>query len=136
MHVFHSTEVVIAFKFWVEYPLLLYLKSFLMFQWQLINVLLYCTCFIFDSAHRHIGETNMNLYSSRSHTIFRMVEIWPFLSRDLVLVTFSFTKIVHLINFKTIADNWKQGKIGGYWLMRCSPGVCFGMKNVIHILTK
>jgi len=24
-------------------------------------------------AHRHIGETNMNLYSSRSHTIFRMV---------------------------------------------------------------
>lgn len=24
-------------------------------------------------AHRHIGETNMNVYSSRSHTIFRMV---------------------------------------------------------------
>ncbi|TYK29256.1 RNA-binding ASCH domain protein, putative isoform 2 [Cucumis melo var. makuwa] len=24
-------------------------------------------------AHRHIGETNMNLYSSRSHTIFRMI---------------------------------------------------------------
>ncbi|OAE29967.1 hypothetical protein AXG93_669s1160 [Marchantia polymorpha subsp. ruderalis] len=24
-------------------------------------------------AHRHIGETNMNLHSSRSHTIFRMV---------------------------------------------------------------
>ncbi|KAG1326558.1 kinesin-like protein KIN-7I [Cocos nucifera] len=25
------------------------------------------------NAHRHIGETNMNLYSSRSHTIFRMI---------------------------------------------------------------
>lgn len=25
------------------------------------------------AAHRHIGETNMNVYSSRSHTIFRMV---------------------------------------------------------------
>ncbi|KAH0466106.1 hypothetical protein IEQ34_006209 [Dendrobium chrysotoxum] len=26
-----------------------------------------------EFAHRHIGETNMNLYSSRSHTIFRMI---------------------------------------------------------------
>ncbi|KAL6289173.1 hypothetical protein ACE6H2_006683 [Prunus campanulata] len=26
----------------------------------------------FGESHRHIGETNMNLYSSRSHTIFRM----------------------------------------------------------------
>ncbi|KAL4580138.1 hypothetical protein LXL04_016319 [Taraxacum kok-saghyz] len=26
----------------------------------------------FGEAHRHIGETNMNLHSSRSHTIFRM----------------------------------------------------------------
>ena len=27
------------------------------------------------SAHRHVGQTNMNVYSSRSHTIFRMVNI-------------------------------------------------------------
>ncbi|KAH9299455.1 hypothetical protein KI387_031137, partial [Taxus chinensis] len=27
----------------------------------------------FGECHRHIGETNMNVYSSRSHTIFRMV---------------------------------------------------------------
>ncbi|KAK3446571.1 hypothetical protein EUGRSUZ_A02254, partial [Eucalyptus grandis] len=27
----------------------------------------------FGEAHRHIGETNMNVYSSRSHTIFRMI---------------------------------------------------------------
>nr|XP_025876223.1 kinesin-like protein KIN-7I isoform X2 [Oryza sativa Japonica Group] len=27
----------------------------------------------FGESHRHIGETNMNVYSSRSHTIFRMV---------------------------------------------------------------
>ncbi|KAL6846556.1 hypothetical protein ACP4OV_024004 [Aristida adscensionis] len=27
----------------------------------------------FGESHRHIGETNMNIYSSRSHTIFRMV---------------------------------------------------------------
>ncbi|KAI3703509.1 hypothetical protein L1987_73635 [Smallanthus sonchifolius] len=27
----------------------------------------------FGEAHRHIGETNMNLHSSRSHTIFRMI---------------------------------------------------------------
>ncbi|PKU85517.1 Kinesin-like protein NACK1 [Dendrobium catenatum] len=26
----------------------------------------------FGESHRHIGETNMNIYSSRSHTIFRM----------------------------------------------------------------
>ncbi|KAK4485521.1 hypothetical protein RD792_008163 [Penstemon davidsonii] len=26
----------------------------------------------FGESHRHIGETNMNVYSSRSHTIFRM----------------------------------------------------------------
>ncbi|KAL2963336.1 hypothetical protein AAZX31_17G196000 [Glycine max] len=27
----------------------------------------------FGESHRHIGETNMNVYSSRSHTIFRMI---------------------------------------------------------------
>ncbi|KAJ7549092.1 hypothetical protein O6H91_07G039700 [Diphasiastrum complanatum] len=27
----------------------------------------------YGEAHRHVGETNMNTYSSRSHTIFRMV---------------------------------------------------------------
>ncbi|XP_019245888.1 PREDICTED: kinesin-like protein KIN-7O isoform X2 [Nicotiana attenuata] len=27
----------------------------------------------FGECHRHIGETNMNVYSSRSHTIFRMI---------------------------------------------------------------
>ncbi|KAI5064211.1 hypothetical protein GOP47_0020881 [Adiantum capillus-veneris] len=27
----------------------------------------------FGEAHRHVGQTNMNVYSSRSHTIFRMV---------------------------------------------------------------
>ncbi|KAL8162959.1 hypothetical protein V2J09_014448 [Rumex salicifolius] len=27
----------------------------------------------FGETHRHIGETNMNLHSSRSHTIFRMI---------------------------------------------------------------
>ncbi|CAO2831621.1 unnamed protein product [Amaranthus hypochondriacus] len=27
----------------------------------------------FGESHRHIGETNMNLYSSRSHTLFRMI---------------------------------------------------------------
>ncbi|KAA0065665.1 centromere-associated protein E isoform X1 [Cucumis melo var. makuwa] len=27
----------------------------------------------FGESHRHIGETNMNLYSSRFHTIFRMI---------------------------------------------------------------
>ncbi|KAG0488045.1 hypothetical protein HPP92_006856 [Vanilla planifolia] len=27
----------------------------------------------FGEFHRHIGETNMNLYSSRSYTIFRMI---------------------------------------------------------------
>ncbi|XP_029129741.1 kinesin-like protein KIN-7O isoform X2 [Cajanus cajan] len=27
----------------------------------------------YGESHRHIGETNMNLYSSRSHTIFRMI---------------------------------------------------------------
>lgn len=26
-----------------------------------------------DAAYRHVGETNMNVYSSRSHSIFRMV---------------------------------------------------------------
>lgn len=41
------------------------------------------TCFIFSNlesdsfflfpANRHFGETNMNIRSSRSHTIFRMV---------------------------------------------------------------
>ena len=33
-------------------------------------------CYI--AAHRHIGETNMNLHSSRSHTIFRMVHLSSF----------------------------------------------------------
>ncbi|XVF56276.1 hypothetical protein PTKIN_Ptkin06aG0106000 [Pterospermum kingtungense] len=28
---------------------------------------------MFGESHRHIGETNMNLHSSRSHTIFRMI---------------------------------------------------------------
>ncbi|KAG6427941.1 hypothetical protein SASPL_112189 [Salvia splendens] len=27
----------------------------------------------FGESHRHVGETNMNTYSSRSHTIFRMI---------------------------------------------------------------
>lgn len=34
---------------------------------------------IFVAAHRHIGETNMNLHSSRSHTIFRMVRLFDHL---------------------------------------------------------
>lgn len=67
------------------------LNKFLI-SWSLENVCLCFTpfhpsCFIYSlypiialtllkhAAHRHIGETNMNVYSSRSHTIFRMVHL-------------------------------------------------------------
>lgn len=49
----------------------------------------------FFTAHRHIGETNMNLYSSRSHTIFRMVELL-FLS---ILLSFVNFHMLHYLKF-------------------------------------
>ncbi|RDX81147.1 Kinesin-like protein KIN-7O, partial [Mucuna pruriens] len=48
-----------------------FMEHILCYPYQLTNFFL--MFFAFVSAHRHIGETNMNLYSSRSHTIFRMI---------------------------------------------------------------
>ena len=64
--------------------------------------------FAFLSAHRHIGETNMNVYSSRSHTIFRMVTS---VLSDVNFFSFCFFRCLCLplcpINTLCLIDNWE-----------------------------
>lgn len=40
---------------------------------SLFKILVSADCLVSLTAQRHFGETNMNVNSSRSHTIFRMV---------------------------------------------------------------
>lgn len=76
------------------------------------------------AVNRHFGETNMNVRSSRSHTIFRMVCPWvllkcllpletvPLLHIFLVLlVSIYHSKHAKVFVFlKIISGDWKQGK--------------------------
>ncbi|KAK8951048.1 Kinesin-like protein NACK2 [Platanthera zijinensis] len=66
----------------------------------------------FGESHRHIGETNMNLYSSRSHTIFRMIVE----SRDRSVGDNSFNCFdavrVSALNLVDLAGSERAGKTG------------------------
>ncbi|CAH1453440.1 unnamed protein product [Lactuca virosa] len=66
----------------------------------------------FGEAHRHIGETNMNLHSSRSHTIFRMI----IESRDKVEDEFAESSCdavrVSVLNLVDLAGSERAAKTG------------------------
>lgn len=73
--------------------------------WMCADLLIY---FFKISAHRHFGETNMNLYSSRSHTIFRMVMWYNFFAKVVsTRVVHSYCLITQIIESrdKTEDDN-------------------------------
>ncbi|KAL3827728.1 hypothetical protein ACJIZ3_016530 [Penstemon smallii] len=57
-------------------------------------------------SRRHIGETNMNVYSSRSHTIFRMPNLGS-IKRSLLMCGLS-NEVKHTLTFKTCPLSRKQ----------------------------
>ncbi|KAL0359617.1 UNVERIFIED_CONTAM: Kinesin-like protein KIN-7O [Sesamum angustifolium] len=66
----------------------------------------------FGESHRHIGETNMNVYSSRSHTIFRMI-IESREKTDDVEAEFSCDAVrVSVLNLVDLAGSERAAKTG------------------------
>ncbi|GER25788.1 kinesin motor family protein [Striga asiatica] len=66
----------------------------------------------FGESHRHIGETNMNVYSSRSHTIFRMIIESRERSGD-VAAEFSCDAVrVSVLNLVDLAGSERAAKTG------------------------
>ncbi|XP_035544828.1 kinesin-like protein KIN-7O isoform X3 [Juglans regia] len=78
-----------------EYMLLVYEKKLLPLQ-----------------THRHIGETNMNLYSSRSHTIFRMIIESRNKSEDEDMASSCDAVRVSVLNLVDLAGSERAAKTG------------------------
>ncbi|XP_042943466.1 kinesin-like protein KIN-7O isoform X4 [Carya illinoinensis] len=66
----------------------------------------------FGESHRHIGETNMNLYSSRSHTIFRMIIESRNKSEDEDMVSSCDAVRVSVLNLVDLAGSERAAKTG------------------------
>ncbi|XP_050386560.1 kinesin-like protein KIN-7O isoform X2 [Argentina anserina] len=66
----------------------------------------------FGEAHRHIGETNMNLYSSRSHTIFRMIIESRDKTEDEVIGSSCDAVRVSVLNLVDLAGSERAAKTG------------------------
>ena len=77
------------------------------------------------TAHRHVGETNMNTYSSRSHTIFRMV--CTLCMSSCLSFKLSFLETNHELfelDYWEQADNWWLWSRTPMW---CSSCLCLGI---------
>ncbi|KAL5708552.1 hypothetical protein ACHQM5_019338 [Ranunculus cassubicifolius] len=66
----------------------------------------------FGESHRHIGETNMNLYSSRSHTIFRMIIESRIRNEDDTVGTTCDAVRVSVLNLVDLAGSERAAKTG------------------------
>ncbi|KAA8517248.1 hypothetical protein F0562_017500 [Nyssa sinensis] len=66
----------------------------------------------FGESHRHIGETNMNLYSSRSHTIFRMIIESRDKTEDEALGSSCDAVRVSVLNLVDLAGSERAAKTG------------------------
>ncbi|XP_041024589.1 kinesin-like protein KIN-7O isoform X2 [Juglans microcarpa x Juglans regia] len=66
----------------------------------------------FGESHRHIGETNMNLYSSRSHTIFRMIIESRNKSEDEDMASSCDAVRVSVLNLVDLAGSERAAKTG------------------------
>ncbi|XP_042515640.1 kinesin-like protein KIN-7O isoform X2 [Macadamia integrifolia] len=66
----------------------------------------------FGESHRHIGETNMNVYSSRSHTIFRMIIESKEKSDDGDIGTSCDAVRVSVLNLVDLAGSERAAKTG------------------------
>ncbi|KAJ4972044.1 hypothetical protein NE237_005143 [Protea cynaroides] len=66
----------------------------------------------FGESHRHIGETNMNVYSSRSHTIFRMIIESKEKSDDGNIETSCDAVRVSVLNLVDLAGSERAAKTG------------------------
>ncbi|CAA7059993.1 unnamed protein product [Microthlaspi erraticum] len=66
----------------------------------------------FGESHRHIGETNMNLYSSRSHTIFRMIIESRQKTQDDVVGNTCDAVRVSVLNLVDLAGSERAAKTG------------------------
>lgn len=104
------------------------LLEFFFFKSHFIILVLFILCIqllhwllLKHAAHRHIGETNMNVYSSRSHTIFRMVRLF------LIFLFLTKIKFFRLSFASIIADNWEPRQNWGWrcwWFLWCCPCIC------------
>lgn len=115
---FHGVRRMYAlnFFFFISHFIILVLFIFCI---QLLHWLL-----LKHAAHRHIGETNMNVYSSRSHTIFRMVRLF------LIFLFLTKIKFFRLSFASIIADNWEPRQNWGWrcwWFLWCCPCICSRM---------
>ncbi|KAL6555341.1 hypothetical protein OROGR_006599 [Orobanche gracilis] len=66
----------------------------------------------YGESHRHIGETNMNVYSSRSHTIFRMIIESRERSDDAVAEHSCDAVRVSVLNLVDLAGSERAAKTG------------------------
>ncbi|XP_073292654.1 kinesin-like protein KIN-7O isoform X2 [Primulina huaijiensis] len=66
----------------------------------------------FGESHRHIGETNMNVYSSRSHTIFRMIIESREISDDVEADISCDAVRVSVLNLVDLAGSERAAKTG------------------------
>ncbi|KAL6498525.1 hypothetical protein OROHE_026622 [Orobanche hederae] len=66
----------------------------------------------YGESHRHIGETNMNVYSSRSHTIFRMIIESREKSDDAVAEHSCDAVRVSVLNLVDLAGSERAAKTG------------------------
>ncbi|XP_059433982.1 kinesin-like protein KIN-7O isoform X1 [Corylus avellana] len=66
----------------------------------------------FGESHRHIGETSMNLYGSRSHTIFRMIIESRDKSEDEDIVSSCDAARISVLNLVDLAGSERAAKTG------------------------
>ncbi|KAJ0098595.1 hypothetical protein Patl1_20895 [Pistacia atlantica] len=66
----------------------------------------------FGESHRHIGETNMNVYSSRSHTIFRMIIESRDKTEDNNIINSCDAVRVSVLNLVDLAGSERAAKTG------------------------
>lgn len=64
----------------IDAPLFCYLMCLYLYSWLNFNLI---------TEHRHVGSTNFNLLSSRSHTIFTLVRLHHFKVRIMLFYLFN-----------------------------------------------
>lgn len=96
-----------------------------MFCWTLYH----CNTHIdtlFPLANRHVGETDYNTRSSRSHTIFQMVNIHP-------LALFWHVTLIRLLSLQVIESRNKNAYVPDQGSVRISQLVCLSFSAPLSL---
>lgn len=101
----------------------------------------------FIVVNRHFGETNMNVRSSRSHTIFRMVGFWCIIwGKGVICLFILFHKIIYnssLFHLYTRLLKARGGtpmiqvlmpSVSQSWFVFHSPSLCLFMKKKKYMI--